>query len=52
MKEPHEKSPKTAEQQEFPQPERLTTPQEEAGQNIGSLEDPPKAEGDREEAEQ
>ena len=51
MREPQEKSPKTAEEQGSPQPERLVTPQEEAGENVGALKDPPKAEGDRDEAE-
>lgn len=45
-------SPKTVEEQDAPQPERLITPQEEAGQDIASLEDPPQAEGDRESAEE
>ena len=46
-----EKSPKTAEEQDAPQPERLVTPQEEAGQDLKELETPPQAEGRREAAE-
>jgi hypothetical protein len=44
-----EKSPKTAEEQDSPQPERMVTPQEEAGQSIQELENPPQAEGPRDE---
>lgn len=44
------KSPQTADEQSSPQPERLVTPQEEAGQNLAQLKKPPKAEGDREDA--
>lgn len=43
----HEKSPKTAEEQDSPQPERMVTPQEEAGQSIQELKNPPQAEGPR-----
>ena len=49
---PHEKSPKTAEEQESPQQERMTTPQEEADQNLAELKDPPQAEGPRERVEE
>lgn len=49
-KEHEKKSPLTAAEQASPQPERLVTPQEEAGQNLAELENPPKAEGDREDA--
>ena len=45
----HEKSPMTAEEQDSPQPERLVTPQEAAGQDLEELEDPPQAEGPRDE---
>ena len=45
------KSPKTADEQDAPQPERMVTPQEEAGQDIAELEDPPQAEGGREDVE-
>lgn len=45
------KSPMTAEEQDSPQPERMVTPQESAGQDIAGLEDPPQAEGDRDEME-
>jgi hypothetical protein len=41
------KSPLTAEEQDSPQPERLVTPQEEAGQDLKQLENPPQAEGPR-----
>ncbi|MBA2668912.1 MAG: hypothetical protein H0U67_00905 [Gemmatimonadetes bacterium] len=47
MKESKEKSPQTAEEQDFPQPERMVTPEDEEGQDIASLEDPPQAEGQR-----
>lgn len=40
-----EPSPKFADEQEWPEPERPITPLEEAGQDIASLEDPPIAEG-------
>ena len=43
----HRKSPLTAEEQDYPEPERLVTPEEEAGQDIAELEDPPQAEGPR-----
>ncbi len=46
------KSPRTAEEQDAPQPERMVTPQEEAGQDIEQLEDPPQAEGTRGRAEE
>lgn len=41
------KSPKTAEEQDAPQPERPVTPQEEARQN-GPQDKPSQAEGERE----
>ena len=44
----HRKSPLTAEEQESPQQERMVTPQEEAGQDLAELDDPPQAEGPRE----
>ena len=47
MSEQHQKSPRTAEEQKSPEPERLVTPQEEAGMDIQELDDPPQAEGDR-----
>lgn len=40
-------SPKRSEEQESPEPERLVTPQEEAGENLEELENPPQAEGPR-----
>jgi hypothetical protein len=42
-----EKSPRTAEEQEQPEPERLVTPEEEAGMDLQSLDHPPQAEGGR-----
>ena len=45
------RSPKPAEEQEYPEPERLLNVQEERGESIQELEHPPKAEGDREDAE-
>lgn len=43
------KSPKTAKEQDAPEPERPITPDEEAGQDIEELDDPPQAEGERQE---
>ena len=43
----HQKSPLTAEEQDHPQPERPTTPDEDAGMDLQSLDHPPQAEGDR-----
>lgn len=45
MQEP--KSPKSVDEQDQPQQERMTTPQEEAGMDVAELEDPPQAEGSR-----
>lgn len=51
-KKPDEKrSPQRAEEQDEPKPERPMNPQEEAGQSIQELDDPPQAEGDRESAD-
>jgi hypothetical protein len=44
----HHKSPIPAEDQEYPEPERLITPEEEAGMDLAELEHPPQAEGPRE----
>lgn len=46
MKE-QEKSPKTVDEQEKPQQERMTTPDEEEGMDLKQLEEPPQAEGPR-----
>ena len=43
----HRKSPQRSEDQEYPEPERPLNTQEEAGQSIQELRDPPQAEGDR-----
>ena len=48
LHEPDERTPRRAVEQSSPQPERLTTPQEDAGEDIGQLENPPQAEGPRE----
>jgi len=48
----HRKSPLTAEEQDSPQPERMVTPQEAAGQDLAELDDPPQAEGDRDDVEE
>jgi hypothetical protein len=45
-----EKSPRSSERQSSPEPERLVTPQEEADQDVAQLDDPPQAEGDRDDA--
>ena len=42
------RSPIPTDEQEYPEPERPLNTQEEAGQSIQELKDPPKAEGDRE----
>ena len=47
----HQKSPKSAEEQSSPEPERMVTPQESAGQDLAELEDPPQAEGPRDRVE-
>lgn len=47
----HEKSPKSAEEQDTPEPERPVTPDEEAGMDIAEMDDPPQAEGSREDVE-
>ncbi len=47
-----EKSPKTAEEQDAPQQERMVTPQEEAGMDVAELENPPQAEGPRKRVEE
>jgi hypothetical protein len=41
------KSPRTAEEQSSPEPERMVTPDEEAGMDLAELEEPPQAEGPR-----
>jgi hypothetical protein len=46
------KSPKSVEEQDAPEPVRPVTPQESAGQDIASLDDPPQAEGDRDDDEE
>jgi hypothetical protein len=43
----HKKSPQTADEQDSPQPERLVTPQEEAGMDLQQMKQPPQAEGQR-----
>ena len=42
-----EKSPRVADEQDAPEPERPTTPLEDAEQDIASMDDPPQAEGQR-----
>ncbi len=42
-----EKSPKTADEQEYPEQERMVTPEEEAGMELQELDNPPQAEGPR-----
>jgi hypothetical protein len=51
MNDREKKSPRTVEEQDAPAPVRPTTPQEDAGQDIASLDDPPQAEGDRDTVE-
>ena len=45
---PDQRTPRRAADQTSPEPERLTTPAEDAGQDISQLENPPQAEGPRE----
>lgn len=52
MSKDHDKTPKSVEEQDSPEPERLVTPAEVAGQDIANLDDPPQAEGDRDDAEE
>ena len=40
-------APKRVDNQDAPEPERPTTPLEDAGQSIQDLREPPQAEGDR-----
>ena len=47
-----EKSPLRADEQDAPEPERMITPEEEAGMDLAELEHPPQAEGDRETVEE
>ena len=46
-----DKSPKSADEQDAPQPERPVTPDEAAGMDIAQMEDPPQAEGSRDDVE-
>jgi hypothetical protein len=46
------RSPLTSEEQEYPVPERPTNTQEEAGESLQEMDDPPQAEGDRDEGDQ
>ena len=43
----HKKSPIHSDDQDWPEQERLVTPEEEAGQDLAELADPPQAEGSR-----
>jgi hypothetical protein len=47
-----EKSPRYSDEQDAPEPERPVTPQEEAGQDLAGMDDPPQAEWDRDDAEE
>lgn len=42
-----QKSPLGADEQSAPEQERMTTPDEEAGMDLAELQDPPQAEGPR-----
>jgi hypothetical protein len=48
LHEPGERPPHTSAEQAHPEPERPTTPQEDAEDDIASLENPPQSEGPRE----
>ena len=43
----HGRSPRSADEQDGPEPERLTRPDEEADVAVHQLKEPPQAEGDR-----
>lgn len=47
----HDPSPRKANEQNSPEPERMITPDEEAGMDLAQLEQPPQAEGPREGSE-
>jgi hypothetical protein len=47
----HERSPRKADEQSSPEPERMITPDEEAGMDLAELEQPPQAEGPRDRGE-
>ncbi|HET8656769.1 MAG TPA: hypothetical protein VFL93_14700 [Longimicrobiaceae bacterium] len=51
-KEEEHKSPIPSRDQDYPEEERMTTPEELAGQELEELEDPPQAEGSREDVEE
>ena len=46
------RSPKDVDQQSAPEPERMVTPDEEAGMDLAELEEPPQAEGRRDAVEE
>ena len=48
LHEPDERTPRRAVEQNAPEPERPTTPAEDAEQDISQLENPPQTEGPRE----
>lgn len=48
----HKKSPIRSADQEWPEQERMTTPDEEAGEDLAEMENPPQAEGSRETVEE
>lgn len=52
MNQDKEKSPVSAEDQTAPQQERPTTPDEEADMDIAQMDDPPQAEGSRDDEEE
>jgi hypothetical protein len=48
LRDPEQRPPRRAVEQDAPEPERATTPQEDEEQAIAQLENPPQAEGPRE----
>ena len=48
LRDADQRTPRRAAEQTSPEPERLTTPQEDADQDISQLENPPQSEGPRE----
>jgi hypothetical protein len=48
LRDPDKRAPRRAAEQDQPEPERVTTPQEKAESDVAHLENPPQTEGPRE----
>jgi hypothetical protein len=48
LRDPDKRTPRRAVEQDVPEPERPTTPQEDAESDVAHLENPPQSEGPRE----